>query len=243
MVDLDPATVANSYRERANRAVFGVAWDSALDPGRGTAACIPPMIRVYDYYGRLYLERPHHLLWAGLARLAGAPIVHGLAGAVEHGIDNPHCRMLINTCRRIFADTAWLHEAFLDDPAIAVELAGSEDRDDHLGSGRMRVWADIAAGGDRRVADANRRMLAHEQLVVAQHGYDAFRDEARAVSRSVRAVHPYHDDFDGDDIGDAEQRWTWVEVMWESWAGLPAEERTRLVRLPLDDLRARRFGR
>lgn len=243
MVDLDLATLANSYRERANRAVFGVASDSALDSGRGTAACIPSMIQIYEYYGRLYLERPHRLLWAGLARLAGAPIVHGLAGAVEHGIDNPYCRMLIDTCRRIFADAAWLHEAFLDDPAVAVELAGSEGRGDQTGSGRRRIWADIAVGGYRRVADANRRMLAHEQLVVAQRGYDAFRDHARAMSRSVRAVHPYHDDFGGDDLGDAEQRWAWVEAMWESWAGLPAEERTPLVRLPFDELRARRFAR
>lgn len=229
---------ARAYRERAVRAAFGVVagrtLDEALDPERGTAACLGPMVRVYEYYGRLYLEHPGRLLWAGLARLAGAPIVQGLANATAHGIDNAYCRVLVGTCRQIFDDVAWLHEAFLDDPAIAVELAGA--------AGRGTAWADIAAGGESTVADANLRLLEHEQLVVAQPGYDAVRDDARAISRSVRAVHPYHDDFPGDDIGDPVQRWAWVRSMWQGWVRLPARERARLVRLPFEQLRARRFG-
>lgn len=254
----DPAALAGRYAERAGGAAFGTTAESALDPTQGTAACIAPMTRAYDYYGRLYLERPHHLLWAGLARLAGAPIVQGLVTAAEHGVDSGYGRMLVDTCRRIFADVAPLHEAFLDDPAVAVTLARYRDGedsgvrsrpDDDVGSYRESypesygaIWADIAGGEPSKIADANRRLLANEQFVVAQPGYDAFRDQARAVSRSVRAVHPYHHDFGGDDIADPEQRWAWVAAMWESWAGLPVEERTRLVRLPFDDLRARRFA-
>ncbi|MQA85195.1 MAG: hypothetical protein GEV03_11375 [Streptosporangiales bacterium] len=237
-----PTALAESYRERARRAAFGTAAGAPLQPARGTAACIEPMIQVYDYYGRLYLERPHHLLWAGLAHLAGAPIVQGLANAVEHGVDNAYCRMLVDTCRRIFADVAWLHEAFVDDPATAVALARLRDREGARMASYEAIWADLAGDEPSATADANRRLLENEQFVVAQRGYDALRDDARAVSRSVRAVHPYHDDFDGDDIGDPEQRWAWVAAMWRSWAGLPVEERTRLVRLPFDDLRAGRFA-
>lgn len=243
MTQPDPARTARFYRQRAARAALGEAGESALAPRRGTAASLAPMTRVYDYYGRLYLERPRELLWAGLARLAGAPIVQGLAGAVRYGIDNAYCHMLVDTCARIFADTAWLHEAFLDDPAVAVALADREERQDGLAPRRRAIWADLGAGDDAGAVAANRRLLEHEQLVVAQAGYDAFRADTSAVSASVRAVHPYHDDFAGDDIGDPKQRWAWVEEMWASWTALPAEECVRLVRLPFDDLRARRFGR
>ena len=243
MARTDLAALARSCAERAERSAFGGTGVSALDPGLGTAACIAPMTRVYDYYGRLYLARPHHLLWAGLARLAGAPIVQGLATAADYGVDNAYCRMLADTCRRIFADVAWLHEAFVGDPTTAVELERERDRGTPEGDGHVPVWADIATGERTRVADANLRLLAREQLVVVQPGYDAFRGDARRVSRTVRAVHPYHDDFPGDDVGDAEQRWAWVRSMWDAWVRLPTEERVRLVGLSFEDLRARRFQR
>lgn len=216
------------------------------------------MTAVYRYYGRLYLSRPRELLWAGLAGLAGAQIVLGLAGAARHGVDNSYTRMLVTTCRRIFDEVAWLHEAYLDGPQTAVDLAARADRaarmphrtaeappatgetvptgdplSDPTGERTDAVWTDIwskiASGRAYTVAEGNRRLLAREQRV-AQAGYDPLRDEVRAASRYVRAVHPNHGDFPGDDIGDWAQRWAWTAEMWDGWVALPVDERIRLVR-------------
>ena len=177
-----------AYHRRACRAAFGTD-EVPVDPDRDFAANEQAMGRIYDYYGALHRNQPELLWWAGLARVAGASVMRGLDVAAAYGLDGAWCGMFIDVARHIFTDLAWLHEAFLDDPDLAVELAIWHDTQQGATESYRECWEGIVSGDAARTAKGNRGLLANEQFDIVQPCYELFRPEVRALSSGVGSAH------------------------------------------------------
>jgi hypothetical protein len=250
-------------RDRYIRRAFAAAFASEEDgwnPEDGYATNRSYLARLYGYYGSLYVAKPDRFLWAGFARLGGASVIGGLEYLVRKPLPNhPDPSLLTSSlvaiAKAIFLDLAWQHEVFLDDPELAIELGREHDARFPARTSYEAAWNRITSGEADAVAEGNRDLLANEQFSIVQPFYDLMvaDPEAGPVFRrsggSARCIHPYHRDFaevvPGGDLSDPDQRWASIDEpggMWDAWVALPSEERLRLVKLPLDDLVAQRWG-
>lgn len=252
-----------------NRA-FAKAFPDGLptwQPEDGFAANRANIIGVYNYYRDLYLARPDHLFWAGLGRMAGGAVVGGLD---FNGSESVLTRTMVRIGKEIFLDLAWLHEAFLDDPALAVELgylhdvrvltadysSGEPPMTLHRGPSQSygAAWEQISSGNPVAIAEGNQKLLANEQLSIIQPHYDFLiaSDQGWIFERSrafTENIHPYHRAFllafPMSDIRLANDRWAWITEqngMLEHWVAAGTPERSRLVSLPFDEIIHRQFG-
>lgn len=254
---VDYASELARFTTTARRGAFGV--ESGPEPSLGYGPNRANLTMLYDYYGLLAARDPERFLWAGLARLAGASVIAGLDALVSpNGLAGPDPSLVTTTLTGIagavFADLAWLHEAYAEDPELAVTLAAAHDLAAPARTSYEVAWSLIASTDWDAQADGNRALLANEQFSIVQPAYELILADPgagptfRATAALVPAVHPHHAAFretvPGGDLTNADDRWRWIagpDGMWETWVGLPAAERTRLVALPLEDLVVRRW--
>jgi hypothetical protein len=255
---LDYDALRERYTRRAFAAAFGTEEDD-WDPALGFAENRAYLAGAYGYYGDLYL-RSERFLWAGLARLAGASVIGGLDFLARKPFPNyPDPSVLtsglVAIAKAVFLDLGWQHELFLDDPNLMSTLGAAHDAARPAHASYESAWRAIATGNPAEVATGNLDLLGIEQYSIIQPFYDQIlADPAagpvlRQTGGSARRIHPYHRNFaevvPNGDLSDPDQRWSWIAEpggMWEAWVALPAEERRRLVELPLEDLTAQEWG-
>ncbi|HEX7988216.1 MAG TPA: hypothetical protein VF616_32220 [Duganella sp.] len=234
----------------------GEDWSPELGFGANRAR----MIKLYDYYQDVYNKSPGVLLWAGLGRMAGAEVVAGLDYlASTEGDIGPIQNELVSTAKAIFDDLAWLHEAWIDDPEGAVDLA--RDHDAQRPGQRSYAEALMAfnTGDADQIVAGNKILLEIEQFSVVQPHYDVLGNAFTfgLTRTAAENVHPYHRGFLESfpttvtkDVTVAADRWEWINLpggMWEKWAspspaGMDGAERSRLVNLAFDQLLRRDFA-
>lgn len=164
----------------------------------GTEANWETIKKVYDYYGRLYLDHPE-LQWAGMANLIGPSFaggfrdlamfrdildtvgfVPGLPPAVWNLVkqfSDEELRFfettLLGMQKEIFLDQARQHEAFLGGGMKEIErllAAGEIDQE------TATAWARIASGDPAQIAEGNRYLLKREQKEIIDDNYDEMRN-------------------------------------------------------------------
>lgn len=250
----------DEYQRRALENAFGDHGED-WDPDRGFGANRARIVKVYDYYRDTYNRNSDVFLWAGLGRMAGGAVVSGLDMLVSLLPDpNPITRKMVEIGKSIFEDLAWLHEAVLDDPGGAIDLAREHDAGVSARRSYGDALTDMLAGDVQRVAAGNQALLENEQGSIIQPRYDELRNSREvdtaflfARTRTATAnIHPYHRDFLNSfpttltkDVIRFDDRWEWINLaggMWEKWVGdflgpgvgVTADERARLVNLPFD---------
>ncbi len=169
---------------------------SQWDPNRGADALKDIIIKVYEYYGRLYLQHPY-LQWAGMANMIGPSFAGGffdlamirrIAGALEGQPGVPFdTQILANLSdqdlkffestflgmqKNIFYDQAMMHEAYLTGgmPAIdELRQAGLINEATEL------AWQQIdtgqRTGNPALVSSGNMGLLEREQHYVIDGDY------------------------------------------------------------------------
>lgn len=220
----------------------------------------PVVERVYAYYAGLF-NRNENLLWAGMAKLAGGGVYHGLTLAQQQidtakwgiGVD-PGAGLILNyahglqvvllrTQRAIFDDLAWQHQAFVQTglPELAATAGVPAD-----------AWRDIASGDPARVRRGNHELLLREQKTVVAPYYGQIRDMkdfdmipdqmSREALSPIPGGKAFREVVPGGDITVFEDRWKWIETdMLPAYEGLTPQRRRQLVNTPLADLAARRW--
>lgn len=234
---------------------FGTFDEPEWDGDRGYVANRARILKLYDYYQAVYLKRPDQLLWAGLGRMAGGAVVTGLDLVASAG-ETLLTQIMVKIGKAIFHDLAWQHEAFLEDPDLAVQLGRARDVASPGRRSYGDAWANIASGSGDRIAEGNRALLENEQFDIIQGFYDqiAASSEALTFGRTrafTNKIHPYHRDFlirfPLGDVTNADDRWAWIseaDGMWAKWvvmSSVAPDERTRLVSLSFSDILGQRF--
>lgn len=232
------------------------------DPAEGYGANRETIVCCYDYYRSVYQSDPTRCLWAGLARMVGGTVIHGLDLLVDGqgyipGVPDPSLvpNRMVELAKAIFFEFAWQHELVLGDPSAAVALFASYDAASPATNAYANIWSKIVdPASEHERAEGNLLLLMNEQYDLVQPAYDAITSErpdlAFGFSYLATAVHPYHRSFmenvPGGDATLAGDRWTWIAGpggMWETWIAIPQAERDRLVGLDLNDTITRNWGR
>ena len=205
------------YLSQAYVNAFGAYDEPDWNPEQGYAANRDRIIKLYDYYKDTYLKRPDQFLWAGLGRMAGGAVVGGL-DLVVHGGETFLTKTMVQIGKAIFHDLAWQHEAFLDDPQLAINNAAAQGATSPARRSYADAWRDIASG-----------------------------DSDRITSKIHPYLRDFLVRFPTGDVIAADDRWAWItedDGMWEKWknmATVAPEERTRLVSLSFSDILNQRF--
>lgn len=230
-------------------------------PSEGFLHNKPIIQKIYQYYTDTYNKIPLKFLWAGLGKMAGGVVLSSMDNleSISGDTETP-VPELITIGKNIFLDLAWLHEAFLEDPAKAIALAKKHDV--YLTSqGKMpaqsyeRALTLMNADDADSIAEGNKMLLQNEQHDIIEPIYQNLVSLDNMLINRTRAfvgsVHPYHRDFILDvptgDVLVFADRWKWIaevsQNMWDQWVKLPQEERTRLINLPMSDIMQRNFGK
>jgi hypothetical protein len=233
---LDYGGLRAFYTDRALLKAFP-SGHPAWNPDDGFAANRATLLQAYGYYRDLHLQRPDRFLWAGLGRMAGGAVLGGLQtpGLPDQSTTT---RVMLRIGKEIFLDLAWLHEAFLDNPAQAVRLAELHDQNvtsaDYsngeppgtISRGHAESYgtalAHIESGDPARIVQGNHMLLANEQWTIIQPHYDYLMatlnglDEFKLMRASAFAenIHPYHRAFilafPQSNILQGADRWAWI---------------------------------
>jgi hypothetical protein len=258
-----PAPRVRSVTEWRQRALAAAGIDPARwDPDAGFKDNETVVERVYAYDMGVF-NHNENLLWAGMAKLAGAQVHRGLAvtqatmdAAAMTADQVPTADVIIGYAsmvqvkllvgqRAIFEDLAWQHQAFVEAglPALMALSAPGLPLD---------AWRDIASGEPGRVRRGNKVLLRREQEVVLAPCYASIRAipdfdqipermSADALS-PVPGGKPFREVVPGGDITVFADRWKWIETdMLPAYERLTPERRRQLVNTPLTDLAARRL--
>jgi hypothetical protein len=188
---------------------------SAWNPSNGFPANDATVRKVYAFYQSLW-DQNHKLEWAGMAKLAGAPVyaaledVYTIRLLLDRGdpIESLDLRAqvlarlgsgelrfletkLMIMQKEIFSDLAWQHEAYA---LCGIDAINAIHADGDLMGNRYTDWLGIAYGDDQLVQNSNEDILSYEQGVVVQHDYDDIRNrrdgEAFVVALSLTVNSP-----------------------------------------------------
>ena len=262
------ALTREEYRRRAYQRAFGDMGEDWI-PSRGYQANRPRIVKLYEYYRKVFNDRPDLFLWAGLGRMAGGAVVGGLdfMTILPFTDPSPISNTMVEIGKAIFEDLAWFHEAFVDDLPGAIALASAHD----LARPAKRSYAEalrkISSGVPALISEGNQMLLEIEQFSIIQPLYDRLRPPSpewsvfRLARTATSNVHPYHRDFINSfpsfgvakDVTLFADRWEWINLpggMWEKWAeghrgptvGVSAAERSRLVNLTFDSILRKDFA-
>jgi len=246
------------YTLRAYQKAFGQK-DGSWNPELGFKPNEQIIRRLYDYYQATYKVKSDKFLWAGLGRMAGGAVLGGL---LTPGLPDPSflSDTMVLIGKAIFLDLAWQHELFLEDPQKAINMAREHDARFPAKTKYEVAWTKIASNTIAEVTEGNRMLLENEQFTIIQPLYDRIKQASEwftpllfsKTSAFTLNVHPYHLPFAESfpttrnaDVTVANDRWEWItkqDGMWDKWIRIPADERSRLADLSMDDLLTRRWG-
>lgn len=171
---------------------------AAWRPELGAEANKDTIIKVYEYYGRLFLDHPE-LQWAGMANMIGPSFAGGffdldmMKNLVEHvdppgGTDGPIGELtaaevrfyettLLGMQKNIFLDQAAMHEAYLTGGMAEVgRLRSADILDDNAGNAWRQIHDGYVRNDPTLVAKGNTALLWREQWQVIGEDYDRMRD-------------------------------------------------------------------
>jgi hypothetical protein len=203
----DTYTVAPDLRQMLTNCALKRAGIQAREwePENGFAANRENVRRVYDYYGDLYQQAPHKLLWAGLARLGGLEVFYPgfllldatrrvAAGEIVPWLSQiPWVRQLLDDMlpeaailaalechllqiqKSIFEDLAWQHEAYLHG---RLDWLWRCYQADLLQQSDFEAWSKIHQEDDpEAIGDGNKVLVWREQERIVQPIYDMLDQE------------------------------------------------------------------
>ena len=171
-----------------------------LVPTNEFTANIPYLKAVYGYYEQLFVLYPDQFIWAGMAKMAGAPVYAGLSDAqvlrTAGGILGPLLQLLTNLGvtaqiqefqtqlmagnKLIFDDLAWQHRAYVASGIWALEYVDEKDKtsSSRLRKVGIRDWQQIDEAIQKgeslsaSLLDGNKKLLKREQEFIIQDVYD-----------------------------------------------------------------------
>jgi hypothetical protein len=149
---------------------------------------------VYGYYEQLFFKHPTEFLWAGMAKMAGAPVYAALSDA-EFGRTLPAIGPvaewlggiqafqsdLMWANRNIFYDLAWQHRAYEASGIYALAYADQQDQSPSgvLPAVGIGDWVDLDQGirfnNLAKIQAANRGLLRREQEFIVQPVYNSIQ--------------------------------------------------------------------
>ena len=146
---------------------------------------------IYYYYRQLFQQMPEKFMWAGMAKVAAAPIYAGMSDLTEwyhsseitpgtgFGTRDPGTRTFINNLllsgqKRIFEDMAWTHRAYQASGIWAIKEAVilENPRITDLAAWRQ-IDKGIQENLQSEINGGNKELLRREQRVVVQNDYSA----------------------------------------------------------------------
>jgi hypothetical protein len=202
---------------------------------------------VYEFYKKLQDENSDEFLWAGLAKMAGAPVYAGLSDAQygRDGLSIPSFGLIDSSALKNIQDI--LIEANINIyndltyQFLAYRTAGIEEMDQLLsnsGAPTLAAWQQIhdgyTTGNAVNIADGNKILLQREQQIILRTTYENLKntgDIYGIISVSWMFSHlaanpipgglSFQDVVPGGNITVFDDRWLWIthpsQGMWPLW--------------------------
>jgi hypothetical protein len=131
---------------------------------------------VYWFYQMVYLEQPTEYYWAGLAKLAGAPVYAGLSDAQNVGLLTDFQSTIMQMNINILNDLAWQFEAYRKGGLNALEAIYAVDfAHTNLDLNAITAWRNIDQGIQQNnqalILLGNQNLLKREQQQVLPPSY------------------------------------------------------------------------
>jgi len=219
---------------------------------------------VYDHYAKIYCVDEETFYWAGLAKLAGAPVYAGLSdaqygrlgtiGPIPEGLLGTSLLyeiqdILIEANINIFNDLAWQFAAYRSSGLCALEYVNDQDQDVLEFAAWEKIDDGVVNDDQQKVLNGNQDLLFREQNRILADTYIDLDDLGFGTVDwlfSILAENPVPGgpDFDtvvpGGSISDFADRWNWItnstQGMWKLWTETSKTQRKTWVEI---DLRTR----
>jgi hypothetical protein len=233
----------------------GNADMNIYNPANGFMANRTNLQAVYAFYQKLFTENGN-LYWAGLGKLAGAPVYAGLSDAQQvtislFGIGTGNLtafqNQLITMNADILQDLAWQSEAYYKGGINALEEVYAVEPS-ALDLNTINAWQEIDQGiqqNNASMVQAGNLQLAHrEQLTVLQSDYDILNGmNGISTYMSVLAQNPvpgasaFSTVVPGGNLCVFNDRWNWITNnsggIWPSWVATPQTTQSAWVNILL----------
>jgi hypothetical protein len=220
------------------------------------------LLAVYEHYEKIYMTGEDVFLWAGLAKLAGAPVYAGLSDAqwariggyvmppLMQGVSGAVLKeiqsILVQANIDIFQDLAWQFSAYRCSGIEALRYV----RNQAPGALNFTAWQDIDDGyfedDPDKIHDGNVELLRREQqeiLALTYQNLDNLGLGTVSWLFSIMAENPVPGGPDfttvvpGGNLSNFTDRWTWitddVNGMWKKWTGTDKPTRKGWVEILL----------
>lgn len=190
------SSLQDVYRRQSytDAGIDGATWI----PSQGLKANDRNVQAVYAFYQHLW-DTDHNLQWAGMGKLAGAPVYGGiedlyvlsqlprdrLVQLAENGHPLATLALTLGTQevqwyetkfltmqKNIFDDLGWQHDAYEHGGIDAIRTLAASGSIDPL---TLKAWEQINSGVPSQVATGNETLLRREQFNVLQGMYDQIR--------------------------------------------------------------------
>jgi len=215
---------------------------------------------VYRHYEKLYLTHEDTFLWAGLAKLAGAPVYAGLSDAQWGRIGSPvlpsplfnvadpylkHIQTILITANiNIYNDLAWQFAAYRSSAIFGLIYVETIDAE----GANYGAWYEI---DNLDYVSGNVGLLRREQEEILADTYDQLGSMTLGLvdlAFSWLAKNPVPDGSDfldvvpGGSLSNFDHRWAWIinsnnppDGMWHIWINTSSNTRLNWVELLLKE--------
>jgi hypothetical protein len=215
---------------------------------------------VYSFYQMVYLEQPTEYYWAGLGKLAGAPVYAGLSDAQNVGLLTDFQQTIMQMNIDILNDLAWQFEAYRKGGLNALEEINAVTHNTTVLD--IAPWREIDQGIQQNnqalILEGNEDLLSREQQQILPDDY-AVLSTFDTVLMSIFAKCPVWDsssepyylrdfntvmfdvlDYSSANVANTANRWTWITAptygIWDTWVNLSSSNQVSQVSA---DLRTR----
>lgn len=225
----------------------GAADMNTYNAANGFMANRANLQAVYAFYQKLFAE-DGQLYWAGLGKLAGAPVYAGLSDAqwaILAGVDLTTFQIqLVHMNTLILQDLAWQSEAYYKCGLNALETVNANE----FNVIDIATWRSIDQGVQQNnanlVQDGNLLLARREQQIVLQPDYEILKTMTGTASlMSILASSPvpagmsFSDVVPGGNLCVFANRWNWITNsaggIWPSWVAASPTTRSGWVGIPL----------